>query len=96
MTDSPISPPQGWIERGTAAIGNLARPYVLIVASTSSGIATIALAIRTVSLIEAAAFVAANWAGVGALYGAKALEEGRKAKATAEVEVAKVNAGTPT
>lgn len=74
-----------------SAIGNLARPYTLVAAATSSAIATVALAFRTVDLIAAAAFVAATWAGVGALYGAKAMEESSKAKSAAKVEEAKAH-----
>ncbi|MNY82870.1 hypothetical protein D3C86_2252280 [compost metagenome] len=48
-----------------------------------------AIVLRGASLIEGAAYITAAWGGVGVLYGAKALEEGRKAKATAEVEIAK-------
>lgn len=89
MTDQPMTPPASLLERWTATLGNLARPYTLVIAATASAIATVALAFRAVDLIAGAAFVAANWSGVGVLYGAKALEEGRKAKAIASVEIAK-------
>jgi len=89
MTDTPIQPPVGQLERWTAALGNLARPFTLYVAGISSAVATVGIVLRGAPLIEGAAYITAAWGGVGVLYGAKALEEGRKAKATAEVEIAK-------
>ncbi len=74
---------------GRPALGHLARPFTLYVAGISSAVATVAIVFRGASLIEGAAYITAAWGGVGVLYGAKALEEGRKAKATAEVEIAK-------
>lgn len=86
MPDHPQTP--GKLERVIAAIGNLARPYVLYVASTSSAVATVMVVVKEMDLIAGAAFVAANWGGVGVIYGAKSLEEGRKAKAEAQVAIA--------
>lgn len=77
------------LERWTEALGQLARPFTLYVAAASSAIATVAIVFRGVSLIEGAAYITAAWAGVGVLYGAKALEERGKAKSSAEVEIAK-------
>lgn len=95
MTDQPIQPPANGLERWTAALGNLARPYTLYVASTASAVATVSIVFRGVSLIEGAAYITAAWAGVGVLYGAKALEEGRKAKASADVDIARANQEQP-
>lgn len=95
MTDTPIQPPGDRLERWTAALGNLARPFTLYVAGIASGVATVAIVFRGSSLIEGAAYITAAWGGVGVLYGAKALEEGRKAKATADVEIAKVQTPQP-
>lgn len=89
MNDDPVQPPHGHLERWSAAIGRLARPYVLIAAASSSAVATIALPFRSVSLFEAAAYITAAWAGVGLVYGAKAIEERGKAKSSAAVEIAK-------
>lgn len=94
MSDAPTLPPTGQLERWTATLGNLARPFTLYVAAISSGIATVAIVFRGVSLIEGAAYITAAWGGTGVLYGAKALEEGRKAKASAEVEIAKAKSET--
>ena len=80
--------PKGFFERAIAGLGNFARPYVLYVSSTSSAVATIMVVAKEMDLMAGAAFVAANWGGVGLLYGAKSLEEGRKAKAEAQVAIA--------
>ena len=80
------------LESWTATLGNLARPFVLYVAALSSALATVSIVWMRLDLIAGAAFITAAWGGVGLLYGAKALEEGRKAKASAEVEIAKTKA----
>lgn len=80
-------------ERVVQAVGNLARPSVLYLAAWSSAIATVRLAFAATDLVSAAAFIGAAWGGVGVIYGAKALEEGRKAKADAEVRTAQAAAG---
>ena len=89
MTETPLQAPATPLERWASALGNLARPFTLYVAGISSAVATVAIVFRGASLIEGAAYITAAWGGVGVLYGAKALEEGRKAKATADVEIAK-------
>ena len=94
MTDTPVQPPEGTLERWTAALGNLARPSVLFMAAASSAASTVSIVWMRLDLIAGAAFIAAAWGGVSVLYGAKALEEGRKAKATAEVEIAKATGDT--
>ena len=71
------------------AIANLARPTVLYLAAWSAAIVTVWLARSDESLIEKAAFIGAAWSGVAVLYGAKSLEEGRKAKAEASVQIAR-------
>lgn len=80
-------------ERVVTAIANLARPSVLYLSAWSAAISTVALAVGAilgeVDLIAAAAFITAAWGGVGILYGAKSLEEGRKAKAEASVQIAR-------
>lgn len=88
MTDTPIQPPRGGLERWTATLGNLARPFVLYVASGSSAAATVSIVWMRLDLMAGAAFITATWAGVGVLYGAKALEERGKAKSEAAVAIA--------
>ena len=81
------------LEQLTHALGQLARPYVLFAAATSSAIATVSIVWMRLDLIAGAAFITAAWAGVGVVYGAKALEERGKAKSAAEVAVARSAAG---
>lgn len=81
------------LERLIAAVGNAARPFVLYSASGSAGISTVSIVWMRLDLIAGAAFIAAAWAGVAALYGAKALEERGKAKSAAEVAMARSAAG---
>lgn len=76
-------------ERVVTAIANLARPTVLYLSALSSAIVTVWLARSDESLIEKAAYIGAAWGGVAVLYGAKSLEEGRKAKAEASVAIAR-------
>lgn len=76
------------LERWTATLGHLARPYVLTSASTGGMIATVSIVWMGADLMAGAAFIAAAWAGVAALYGAKAAEERGKAKSNAEVAIA--------
>lgn len=75
-------------ERVIAALGNLARPSVLYCAGWSAGILTVRLAWMHPSY-EAAAVIGAAWAGVAGLYWGKAVEERSKAKADAQVEIAR-------
>ena len=72
-------------------VGETARPYVLIVAGSSAATATVQTAIYNAN-IEGAAFVAACWAGVAAIYHSKSREEVAKAEALASVETAKAQA----
>lgn len=83
------------LDRLTLALGALARPYVLYSASTSAGLSTVSIVWMRLDLMAGAAFVAAAWAGVAALYAAKAAEERGKAKSEAEVAIAQTNAGEP-
>lgn len=94
MTDTPVQPPAARFERIVSALGNLARPNVLYVASWSAAIATVRLAFSEGSWVEKAAFIAAAWGGVAALYGAKAIEERGKAKSDAAVLIAQSNPNT--
>ena len=76
------------LERIVSAVGNAARPYVLISAATSSALATVSIVWMRGDLMAGAAFVGAAWGGVAMLYGAKALEERGKAKSEADVAIA--------
>lgn len=95
MTDTPLLPPAARFERVVAALGNLARPFVLYSASASSALATVSVVWMHLDLIAGAAFITASWGGVALLYGAKAIEERGKAKSEAAVAIAQTNAGAP-
>ena len=75
-------------------VGDLARPFAIYVTSASAAIATVMVAFRTQDGTDAAILMGAVFAGVGALYGAKAWEITKTGKQAAEVEIAKTNAGT--
>lgn len=96
MTDLPVQPPASRFERVVAALGNLARPFVLYAASGASGASTVMIVAKEMDLIAGAAFIGASWAGVAALYGAKALEERGKAKSEERVAIAVANNSSPT
>lgn len=71
------------LDRAVAALGNLARPYVLYSAATSSALATVSIVWMRGDLMAGAAFVGAAWGGVALLYGAKAMENASVAKTNA-------------
>lgn len=76
-------------------IADLARPFAIYVSSASASICVVILSCKIVdqSYVAAAALVAAVYAGVGALYGAKAWEVAKQGKHAADVEIAKSNTG---
>ena len=76
-------------------MGDLARPFAIISSSYAASHATIVIAYKVNSFSEAAIFIGAVFAGVGALYGAKAWEVARTGKQAADVEIAKVAAPSP-
>ena len=76
------------LDRAVSVLGNLARPYVLYSAASSSALATVSIVWMRLDLMAGAAFVGAAWGGVALLYGAKAAEEANKAKSEATVAVA--------
>lgn len=74
-------------------IGLIARPYVLLSSATAASVATVQTAIYAPNF-EGAAFIAAAWAGVAALYGAKAWEEQKKSAQSADVKIAQAKVTT--
>lgn len=78
-------------------IADLARPFAIYVTSASASICVVILSCRIVdqSYVAAAALVAAVYAGVGALYGAKAWEVAKAGKHAAEVEISKNTGSAP-
>jgi hypothetical protein len=68
-------------------IGDLARPFAIIVTSLAAAISTVWIGVVVAQKVEsfegAAIYIGAVFAGVGALYGAKAWELTKVAKARA-------------
>lgn len=93
MTDTPLqpasSPPVPRSEIVKAFIGDLARPFAIYVTSGAAAIATVMVAARTENGTDAAILLGAVFAGVGALYTAKAWEVAKTGKQAAEVEIAR-------
>lgn len=100
LPDTPIKaqtfPPPSRIDVLKGFVGDLARPYAIIVTSTSAAGSALALAVRATDLAGAAIFIGAVFAGVGGLYAAKSWENNNQAKQTAivAVEQAKTTAST--
>lgn len=100
MTDTPVLPqtwpPPSRIDQVKSFVGDLARPFAIISSSYAASHATIVIAYKVNSFSEAAIFIGAVFAGVGALYGAKAWEVARTGKQATELEIAKVAAPAQT
>lgn len=77
------------LDQAVTALGNLARPFVLYSAATSSALATVSIVWMRGDLMAGAAFVGAAWGGVAMLYGAKAWETARTDKQATEREIAR-------
>lgn len=96
MTDTPVQPqtwpPPSRIDQVKSFVGDLARPFAIISSSYEASHATIVIAYKVNSFSEAAIFIGAVFAGVGALYGAKAWEVARTGKQATDLEIAKVAA----
>ena len=73
-------------------VGEIARPFAIIATSASAATATVIVAIKVDGFDGAAVFIAAVFAGVGALYGAKAWEEAKKSGQAADVKIAETEA----
>lgn len=100
MTDTPIQttfPPPPFSERLKSFIGDLARPFAIIVTSLSASWAgiTIAYRVQNIGLEGAALFMGAIYTGVAALYGAKAWENARAGKQDADVKIAQAAGPAP-
>lgn len=95
VTDTPVAPasrpPVPWPDQVKSFVGDLARPFAIIWTSGAAGIAIVELAKPGINLIEAAVYITAVLAGVAALYGAKAWENARAGKQSAEVAIAQAN-----
>jgi hypothetical protein len=100
MTDTPVNPrdvpPVHVSERVKAFIGDLARPFAIIATSFAAAWATIVISSKVENGTDGAIFAGAYFLGVATLYGAKAVEAINTARTRRDVDVAAVNAGTPT
>ena len=100
-TDTPVNlrevPPITRLEATKAFIGDLARPFAIIVTSYAAAHATIVIAGKVENGNDGAIFAGAYFLGVGTLYLGKAVEAINAGRHKRDVEVAQVNAtGTPT
>lgn len=95
-TDTPVSTqPPSKLDKIKSFIGDLARPFAIISTSASAAVSVIMIAKRVDGFEGGAAFIAAVFAGVAALYGAKAWEVGTQAKQAANVAIANGPPATP-
>jgi hypothetical protein len=89
VADTPVPQPPTTSDRVKAFIGDLARPFAIIVTSFSAAWATVVVAYKVTSGEGGALVLGAAYAGVAGLYGWKAWESNTQAKQTAQVEIAK-------
>jgi hypothetical protein len=87
--DTPLPQPPTSLDQIKGFIGDLARPFAIVSSSLAASWATIVIAYKVDGFGEAALFIGAVYAGVGALYVGKAWEVNTQAKQTAQVEIAK-------
>jgi hypothetical protein len=86
-TDTPIAAPPGAVDTLKAFIGDLARPFALYAVALAT--AKVICGGAPADVIGAAGLV------LGALYGAKVVENIQQGKHDAQVAVAQANAGAP-
>lgn len=100
VTDTPIAgptyPPASLLDQLKGFIGDLARPFAIIATSGAAAVAVVKIAWAITDANQGAIYIGAVFVGVGALYGAKSWENTAQAKQTANIEVAKAQANTPT
>lgn len=81
MSDTGISEPLTRADVVKGFIGDMARPFAIYVTSASAAITPVVLAVRIdvmkIDLTGAGIFIGAIFAGLGALYGAKAWENAK-------------------
>lgn len=99
QTDTPTTQPPSRLGTIKAFIGDLARPFAIYVTSLAAAIATVRIATAVsgdkLDFSAAAIFIAAVFAGVGALYGVKSWEVAKGKAADAEVAKAQTTGTTP-
>jgi hypothetical protein len=90
-SDTPIPRPASRLDKVKSFIGDLARPFSIIVTSSAAAWATVTMAYRVDGFEGAALYIAAVYAGLAGLYGFKAWETTKTGGQAAEVAVAKVS-----
>jgi hypothetical protein len=100
VTDTPAtvvqSPPPPRLEQVKVFIGDLARPLAILMTSYAAMRATIIIAYKADDTSSASIFIAAVFAGVGALYGVKSWENAKAGKQDAEVKIAQTTTSSTT
>jgi hypothetical protein len=100
MTDTPIVPrevpPVPKSEMVKAFIGDLARPLAIIFLAYAAMRATIIIAQKVENGNDGAIFAGAYFLGLATIFGVKGVEAINAARTRRDVDVAAVNAGTPT
>ena len=72
--DTPVAPPVTRLDHIKSFVGDLARPFAIIVTSGGAAWATVVTAYRVQNGTDGALLLAAIFGGVAVLYGAKSLE----------------------
>lgn len=83
-TDTPITPPVSRLDHVKSFVGDLARPFAIIVTSGGAAWATVVAAYRVQNGTDGALLLTAIFAGVAVLYGAKSWEVAKVAKTQSE------------
>jgi len=84
-TDTPVHQPPSTSDAVKAFLGDLARPFAIIVTSASTAYAVCVIAYEGKNFSEGAIFIGAVFAGVSALYWGKSVENIKQAQANADV-----------
>jgi len=90
---SPAVPAASRLDQLKGLVGDLARPFAIIVTSGSAAWATVVIAYRVDGFESAGIYIGAVYAGLAGLYGFKAWENRGADKHAAEVE--KIKAAPP-
>ncbi|HYE46209.1 MAG TPA: hypothetical protein VEA44_10605 [Caulobacter sp.] len=91
MTDTPpITTPPSRLDQIKAFIGDLARPFAIIISSAGGAWASVVAAYRVDNGNDGALLLGAIFAGISAIYIGKAWEVAKTGKHSAQVEIAKV------
>ena len=77
------------LDQFKALIGDLHRPFAVIVASAAGAVATVVVAFKVDGFEGAALFIGAVWGGVAGLYWGRAWENARSRRAEADVDIAR-------